>query len=133
MTWTEEKIQEVAKAIHDKSMADMEFRARFKTDPNAVVEELSGLQLPAEFKINVVDTEDADLTIALPAIETDELSDTELEAVAGGKSKALTVLSDIGTLGIYAVEQRAMADATANDVIHKAADLMHNLLYNHRP
>ena len=85
MAWTEEKIQEIAKAIHDKSMVDMEFRTRFKTDPNGVIEEIAGVQVPAGFKINVVDSEDADLTIALPRRATDELSDNELEAVAGGK------------------------------------------------
>lgn len=86
MAWTEEKIQEVAKSIQDKAMADVAFRTRFKADPNAVIEEISGLQVPAGFKIKVVAPEDADLTIALPKIETDELSDNELEAVAGGKS-----------------------------------------------
>lgn len=85
MAWTEEKVQEVAKSIQDKAMTDVAFRTRFKTDPNTVIEEVSGLQVPAGFKIRVVAPEDADLTIALPKIETGELSDMELEAVAGGK------------------------------------------------
>jgi len=87
MAWTQEKIQEVAKSIQDKAMTDTAFRARFKADPNAVIEEVSGLQVPAGFKIRVIAPEDADLTIALPKLETDELNDNELEAVAGGKSR----------------------------------------------
>jgi len=132
MAWTQEKIQGVAKNIQDKAMADTAFRARFKADPNAVIEELSGLQVPAGFKIRVIAPEDADLTIALPKIETGELSDTELESVAGGKSKALTVLTDIGTLGIYAAEQRVMADVVAKDVVDKVADIMHHMLHDHQ-
>ena len=130
MAWTEEKIQEIAKAIHDKSMVDMEFRTRFKTDPNAVIEEISGLQVPAGFKIRVVAPEDADLTIVLPKIETDELSDNDLEAVAGGKSKALTVLSDIGTLGIYAAVDYAMKEVVIKDVMAHAVGAIHHELDN---
>jgi len=85
MAWTQDKIEQVAKSIQDKAIADVAFRTRFKADPNAVIEEVSGLQVPAGFKIRVVAPEDADLTIALPKIETGELSDMELEAVAGGK------------------------------------------------
>lgn len=85
MAWTQEKIEEVAKSIQDKAMTDMKFRTRFKTDPNTVIEEVSGLQVPAGFTIRVIAPEDADLTVTLPEIKNDELSDMELEEVAGGK------------------------------------------------
>lgn len=85
MAWTQEKIEEVAKSVREKTLTDLAFRERFKTEPNAVIEEIADLQIPAGFRIKVIAPEDADLTIALPKIETDELSDIELEAVAGGK------------------------------------------------
>jgi len=91
MSWTEKKIQEVSKSISEKVIADSAFRQRCKTDINSVIEELSGLQVPNSFKINVVDLDDADLTIALPKSQTDELSDSDLESVAGGKSTGETV------------------------------------------
>ena len=88
MAWTQEKIQEVSKTIGEKVTQDVAFRKRCKTNINSVVEELSGLQVPNGFKINVIDSDDADLTIALPKMQTDELSDSDLESVAGGKSSA---------------------------------------------
>jgi len=110
MAWTQEKIQEVAKSIQDKAMTDTAFRARFKANPNTVIEEVSGLQVPEGFKIRVIAPEDADLTIALPKIETGELNDNELEAVAGGKSHTATVFSDLATFGLYNVGQHIAKD-----------------------
>jgi len=86
MSWTQEKAQETLLQVQKKAESDAAFREKLKTNPNAAIEEIAGIQVPAGFKINIVDANDADLTIALPKTKSDELSDADLESVAGGKS-----------------------------------------------
>ena len=79
---------EVERRLIQRSLQDEEFRQRLLADPKAAVEEELGIQLPAEVQIRVVE-ETADtiylaLPSASPAGEGGELSDRELDAVAGG-------------------------------------------------
>ena len=85
MSWTQEKVQETVTQLQEKAATDASFRASLKENPNAAIEKIAGIQVPAGFKINIVDANDADLTIAIPKTKSDELSDADLEAVAGGK------------------------------------------------
>ena len=80
---------EVERRLIERSLQDEEFRQRLLADPKAAVEEELGIQLPAEVQVRVVE-ETADtiylaLPSASPAGEGGELSDRELEAVAGGE------------------------------------------------
>ena len=79
---------EVERRLVERSLQDEEFRQRLLADPKAAVEEELGIQLPAEVQVRVVE-ETADtiylaLPTASPAGEGGELSDQELEEVAGG-------------------------------------------------
>ena len=79
---------EVERRLVERSLQDEEFRQRLLADPKAAVEEELGIQLPAEVQVRVVE-ETADtiylvLPSASPAGEGRELSDRELEEVAGG-------------------------------------------------
>ena len=79
---------EMERRLVERSLQDEDFRQRLLADPKAAVEEELGIQLPAEVQIRVVE-ETADtiylaLPSASPAGEGGELSDQELEAVAGG-------------------------------------------------
>jgi hypothetical protein len=79
---------EVERRLIERSLQDDAFRQRLLADPKAAVEEELGIQLPAGVQIRVVE-ETADtiylaLPSASPAGEGGELSDQELEAVAGG-------------------------------------------------
>jgi hypothetical protein len=70
-----------------RSLEDEDFRRRLLEDPKAVVEEELGTRLPEEVRVVAVE-ETADtvylvLPNASPADEGGELSDRELEAVAG--------------------------------------------------
>ena len=62
----------------------MEFRERFKNNPREVLMEESGEAIPENIKIAVVDFDEVDLFIPLPATEKEELSDDELDGVSGG-------------------------------------------------
>ena len=56
--------------------------------PAQAVREATGRDLPEGFHLQLVDNAGAALTVVLPDLAaTEELSDADLEAVAGGKSE----------------------------------------------
>jgi hypothetical protein len=71
-----------------RSLQDDAFRQRLLEDPKAAVEEELGTRLPEEVRVVAVeetaDTNYLVLPVASPADEGGELSEQELEAVAGG-------------------------------------------------
>ncbi len=79
----EQAIQEVVK----RAQTDSEFRQLCLTDPNLAAKEAIGKDLPEGFVLRFVENQGADLTVVLPdPIDTSgELSEDELEQVAGGK------------------------------------------------
>jgi hypothetical protein len=79
---------EIERRVIERSLQDESFRQRLLEDPRATMEQELGVQLPAEVRVQAVE-ETADtiylvLPSASPAGETGELSDQQLESVAGG-------------------------------------------------
>jgi hypothetical protein len=84
--WTEEEAQNALGSIVKRATTDHEFRRLALENPAAAVLEATGKPLPEGFEINVLENDGADLTVVLPdAIGDSELSDGQLEAIAGGK------------------------------------------------
>lgn len=78
------------KAIQDvlkRAATDADFNSRALANPSAAVKEVTGKDLPTDFTLRFVANSGADLTIVLPdaVSSTEELSDSELEQVAGGR------------------------------------------------
>lgn len=85
--------------IAARAMEDEDFRAKLLADPKAAVAEATGLEFPAEVNI-VVHEETADtLHMVIPPAIPDELTDDQLEAVAGGAVFAGATAKAVG-LGI---------------------------------
>lgn len=86
--------QEQLRGILTRSATDPEFRARLLVDPRGAVTEYTGQELPASFGIRFVENAGT-ATIVLPDyIDADaELSDSELEAVAGGSEFVVLCLT----------------------------------------
>jgi hypothetical protein len=79
---------EIERRLIERSIQDESFRQQLLADPKAAVEQELGTRLPEEIRVVAVE-ETADtiylvLPSASPAGETGELSDLDLEAVAGG-------------------------------------------------
>jgi hypothetical protein len=81
------KEQQVLKSVLERSSADRAFRARLLAEPRAAIEEAFGVIIPPGFRVKFVEREPGvDALIVLPDLlrQEGELSDGELEAVAGG-------------------------------------------------
>ena len=86
MEWNEQEAQKTLAELVKKSTTDPEFRALALSNPNAAIGKINPLPIPANYKIRFVDNAGANLTVVLPdpVSASGELSDAELEQVAGG-------------------------------------------------
>ena len=86
--WTDEEAKKVELAVKRQAMKDPEFRALALSNPNAAIAKINSTPLPTGFKVRFVDNAGANRTVVLPdpVARVDELSDAELEQVAGGRN-----------------------------------------------
>ena len=81
---------EVERRLVERSLQDEEFRQRLLDDPKGTLEQELGTRLPEGFRVRVVEESAQTIYLVLPGAsavgEGEELSDRELEAVAGGGS-----------------------------------------------
>ncbi len=84
---TQQEAEQAIQQIIKRAQTDSEYRQRCLSDPNAAATEVTGKEMPAGYTLKFVENQGADLTIVLPDIieESAELSDAELDEVAGGK------------------------------------------------
>jgi hypothetical protein len=80
---------EMERRIIEKSLEDESFRQRLLADPKATVEQELGTRLPEGVRVEAVEETAETIYLVLPSAsspvgEGGELSDQELEAVAGG-------------------------------------------------
>src|SRR5215212_8892181 len=81
--------QEIERRLIAKSVEDEAFRQRLIEDPKAAVEQELGMRLPEEVRVQAVEETADTIYLVLPATpmasdEGGELSDQQLESVAGG-------------------------------------------------
>jgi hypothetical protein len=86
MNWTAEEVNKVISLIKERSATDKEFRKRVLSEPQKAIKEISGKDLPQGFKIKIIENKPGvDQTYVLPDFTGEELSDEDLDNVAGGK------------------------------------------------
>ncbi|MNY53576.1 hypothetical protein D3C86_1893420 [compost metagenome] len=95
-------------------MQDDALKAEFVADPNAVASRVLGIQIPAFVKLMPVEVPANAILVPLPAkMSEDELSDLDLELVAGGKTKAGHFFQAIG-FGIAALGATVFTGANSS-------------------
>jgi hypothetical protein len=86
--------EQLLQTITTRAAVDNEFRSQLISDPRGAVAEAVGVQLPETFRIKFVEKEQGlDAMVVLPDYvpEAAELSEEELEAVAGGSEWVITI------------------------------------------
>ena len=85
MVWTQESVNEAIRLITGKATVDKAFRQLVLSDPNAAIKRATGMDVPAGFTVRVIENAPGvDQTYVLPDFKGAELSEDELERVAGG-------------------------------------------------
>ncbi|KPD07729.1 hypothetical protein AM501_13950 [Aneurinibacillus migulanus] len=96
MSWNLEKVNKALEMIKQKAATDAEFRVLCLNNPKEAVKRATGMEVPEDFKLRVIDNAGAHLTVVLPDLqgEEGELDETELAQVSGGaRSKNSLALS----------------------------------------
>jgi len=88
--------QEQLQGLLARSATDLEFRKKLLADPRGTMAEFTGQPVPEKYDIRFVENQGT-ATIVLPDYQdpSAELSESELEAVAGGEPITLLVLGAI--------------------------------------
>ena len=78
--------RDVEAMIVQRAWTHPEFREEFLADPKAVIEKYSGQKLPAEINVVALAEDDKTIHFVIPPkpANADQLSDEDLEKVAGG-------------------------------------------------
>ena len=105
--------QEMEALIVQRAWKDDAFREEFVADPKATIEKYSGQKLPAEFKIVALAEDDKTIHFVIPPkpANTDELSDEDLEKVAGGVDLITGIV-----IGVAALAAVGIAGGAANSM-----------------
>ncbi|SMC69826.1 NHLP leader peptide family RiPP precursor [Sporomusa malonica] len=86
-TWKEFEAQIIAKALKDET-----FRRELIQNPKKVlqqeIDKESGVKLPADLEVKIVEQPATTLIIVLPSVPVGTLSDSELDQIAGGGGAA---------------------------------------------
>ena len=85
MAWTQQEINDCINSCKQRAATDAEFRGKLLADPAAAIREVSGKEIPAGFRIKVLESDPAyDATFVLPPAASGNVSDKELDGVTGG-------------------------------------------------
>jgi hypothetical protein len=84
--WTREEAKNATDELIKRATTDAAFRELALKDPAAAIAKIDPKPWPAGFKVQVVAAGGANMTVVLPDMvgKAGELSDAELEQVAGG-------------------------------------------------
>jgi hypothetical protein len=72
-----------------RATTDATFRAALLADPRSTLATELGIEIPADFQFKVLEQPEHGCLMVLPPLESGELSDADLEHVAGGSKSGV--------------------------------------------
>jgi hypothetical protein len=89
LTLTSFEAEQAIEQIVKRAQTDSQFRQLCLDNPNRAAQEVTGKDIPEGFTLHFIENQNADLTVVLPDLVDGnaELSNAELEEVAGGTNK----------------------------------------------
>lgn len=88
---SEKTRQSIEQEIRVKSLKDTEFRQQLLADPKSAIEAAMGINIPENLEIKVMEESASHLILTVPPAlpeNTNDLSEEQLQAVAGGATPA---------------------------------------------
>ena len=108
MGWTQKEIENAFVAVRKKAVTDKSYRQKVLSDPKAAIKALTGKDVPAGIQIKVIENDPKyAMTFVLPEMISEEISEKDLEKVAGGGC-----FIDFGGCGAEACAAKASAEAS---------------------
>jgi len=83
--WSQDDIDRIAGEICLKSSQSEDFRQLALSNPAEAVKQVSGRDIPSGFGLQFIENApEVHMTVVLPNMQSDELSDSDLAQIAGG-------------------------------------------------
>jgi hypothetical protein len=108
-------------ALIEKCWKNPEFRKAVVSDPKGMIERHTGQELPPHLKIFIheEDSNTLHLTIPLSPTNVTELSDADLEKVAGGTEVVISLVSVMVTTAAITAGSGVLTFAIGDDTVKK--------------
>ena len=99
MSINKEAIEKAYAEMQKKAATDPNFRKALMENPNKTIGEFTGQDIPADFKINILEYNPSyQMNFLVPPLN--ELSDEELDSLAAGAKNCLFDISPCGAHGL---------------------------------
>jgi hypothetical protein len=108
-------------ALIEKCWKDPEFKKAVVSDPKGMIERHTGKQLPPQLKIFIHEDDSNTLHLTIPPAPTNvtELSDADLEKVAGGTEVVISMVSVLVTTAAISAGVGVLTFAIGDDTVQK--------------
>jgi len=105
MAWNQEKVNHTYQQVQNLSKTDAKFRSELLQNPMVAIAKIADEPLPESYKIKVIENDPAYMaTFVLPPFEYGELSDDDLENIAGGMTYDAHGSCSSQTCGAYVLK-----------------------------
>ncbi len=96
-TWTQQEVTAAVQKISEKAATDKDFRKLALDNPSEAIKNVTGKEVPDGYSIKMIENDSGvDQTFVLPDFQTEELSDDDLDKVAGGRGANLCAAEACG-------------------------------------